>query len=111
MWRWDTYEEFKEKHGPKSNLRDWSEFFAVGNYLENIGLLLKRGLLDKSYIDDLISGDIIGYWDRFEPVIKGIRTEYNWPQYNEWVEYLYNIVKPLVAEQHPEIDANRMMKP
>ena len=109
MWRWETFEDFLNNYGPEHNPKNWSDFVALGNYLENIGLLVKRGLIDVEYVDDLISGDVIGYWERFGSVVLDIRREMEWPSYNEWVEYLYDEIKPVVEKQHPNIDLSKMI--
>ena len=101
---WETFDEFIEKYGPEKDLAVFSDFIAIGNYLENIGLLLKRGHIDKGYVDDLVSGDIISFWNCWKPVIEGMREKWNWPQFNEHVEYLYNEIAPLVKEQHPGVE-------
>jgi hypothetical protein len=31
------------------------------------------------------------------------RKRLNSPSIAEWVEYLYNVIKPIVEEQHPEL--------
>jgi len=108
-WEWDSFEDFLKKYGPADNRTDWSQFVSIGNYLENIGLLVKRGLIDAEYVDDLISGDVIAYWERFHKLVYDIRREFHWPSYNEWVEYLYNEVKPLVQNQHPDLELDKMI--
>jgi hypothetical protein len=32
-----------------------------------------------------------------------MRKRLNYPQYGEWVEYLYNQINPIAEEQHPEL--------
>jgi hypothetical protein len=36
-------------------------------------------------------------------MVKEARVRENWPQLLEWIEYLYNQIKPIVEEQHPEL--------
>jgi hypothetical protein len=81
----------------------YSDFYAFCNYLEGIGLLVKKRLIDPSLVDDLISGTVIQFWEKYGSNIKGWRVQYNYPNLNEWVEYLYGEVKPIWARQHPEI--------
>jgi hypothetical protein len=44
-------------------------------------------------------------WERMEPLMKEMRMRENWPQYGEYAEYLYQEIKKIVEEQHPELKA------
>lgn len=76
---------------------------AIGRFLEGIGVLLKRDLIDVALVDDLISGNIVEFWEKSEELVNDLRTRMGYPQYGEWAEYLYNRIKPIVEEQHPEL--------
>jgi hypothetical protein len=102
-WDWLDYEEFQSKYGQDSNMDNYSKSFSIGQYFEGIGVMVKRELINPYLVDDLISGFIIRYWEKMEPVIKIQRERMKWPQYMEHVEYLYNIIKPIVEEQHPDL--------
>jgi len=79
--------------------------YKLGSYLEGLGLLVRRRLIDPSFVDDLISGIITRYWEKFALITIEQRKRLNYPQLGEWVEYLYNQIKPIVEEQHPELKA------
>jgi hypothetical protein len=53
-WEWDDYEDFMSKYGPDTNLESWSKLISVGQYFEDIGVLVKRGLIDPDLVDDLL---------------------------------------------------------
>jgi len=80
-----------------------SAFRVVGTFIEGLGVLVKRGLVDKGFVDDMMSGDIIGFWEKYGNFVKEERRRMNYPQALEWAEYLYNEVKPLSLKQHPEL--------
>jgi hypothetical protein len=42
----------------------WAEIRRVGNFYENIGLLVKNGLADKDLVLDMFSYIAAGYWDK-----------------------------------------------
>jgi hypothetical protein len=71
-------------------------------YFENIGVLLKRGLIDVSEVDDMISGYVMGYWRKFENAMVEFRKRNNRPEAAEHIEYLYNEVQQVYKEQHPD---------
>jgi hypothetical protein len=78
-------------------------FRVVGTFLEGLGVLVKRGLVEKGFVDDMMSGDIIGFWEKYGDAVREERRRMNYPQALEWAEYLYNEVKPLSLRQHPEL--------
>jgi len=98
---WTDIDDFLEKH--YTDIESKTGFRTVARFFEGIGVLVHRGLIDATFVDDLMSGATIRYWEKIAPMIKEWRIRYNWPQAVEWVEYLYNQVKPIVEEQHPEL--------
>lgn len=71
--------------------------------LEGTGVLVSRGLIDVSYVDDLFSSIVISFWESIKPCIVECRIRYNMPQIDEWLEYLYGRVKDVTEKQHPEL--------
>jgi hypothetical protein len=103
-WEWTDYEDFIEKYGWQNNPDTYYHFSSIGTYFEGIGVLVNRGLVDPTLVDDLISGSVTFFWEKFgESIIKERRRRDNFPQLFEWVEYLYNAIKPIRDSQHPEL--------
>ncbi len=73
------------------------------SFYDGIGVLVKSGLVDVNLVSDIMSGSVTRLWERFRPAIYGIRERYRWPQYREYLELLYNEIKPIVERQHPEL--------
>jgi hypothetical protein len=101
-WKWKDFEDFESKYGT-SNSEEFSKFDLIGTYFEGIGVMVKRGLVDVTLVDDLMSGHIVSSWERFESLILEWRRSMNWPQLLEWWEYLYHEVKGIMQKQHPDI--------
>jgi hypothetical protein len=100
-WEWDDYDDYKRKYiDDKENMLLWT---SLGTYLEGIGILVVRGLVDIGLVDDLFSAYIISYWEKFESIELEVRERFNVPQSGEWVEYLYREVKKITLDQHPEL--------
>jgi hypothetical protein len=95
----NSYEDYEEIWSDEERA---STFRVVGTFLEGLGVLVKRGLVDKGFVDDMMSGDIIGFWEKYGEVVREERRRLNYPQALEWTEYLYNQVKPVSLRQHPE---------
>jgi hypothetical protein len=100
---WSTPEDFMEKFGPETNLEVWSLIQSVTAYFEGIGLLVYRGLIDISLIDDLMSDGVIVLWEKIGDVTKYRRTLLKNPHIWEWTEYLYNEM----IKRNPELSTNR----
>lgn len=66
-------------------------------------MLVKRKLIDPYLVDDHMSGLITRLWEKSESYISGVRELRKWPQFAEYVEYLYYEIKPIVEKQHPEL--------
>lgn len=65
-------------------------FMLFGGYLEGIGVLVRRKLIDVEMVVDFIGGVTKHFWEKFSPVFMEYRERMNAPRlYSEW-EYLYN---------------------
>jgi hypothetical protein len=72
-WTWNDYSDFMQKYGPVNNPSEYSKLLKIINYFEGIGILLKRGLIDKDIINDLMGEPLKAVWIKFEPIIVGLR--------------------------------------
>ena len=97
---WETPKEYMTKYGPKTNPDAYSKRAHIALIFENVGILLSRGLVDITLVRDMMTGGIIMFYEKLEPVIKYVREEENNPAWNEWVEYLYNQIKPISKQRH-----------
>jgi len=91
-----------QKYGPVNNMEFFKRWFSMLVFMEGIGIQIKRGLLDPSVVDDMMSGPILICWDRYEPIIKGIREKYGYPQFQEYQEYLVDEIRKIVNKQHSD---------
>jgi hypothetical protein len=101
--QWKDYDDFQSKYGFEVNPDADAKGRMINAYFEGVGVLMKRGLIDPSIVDDLISGVIIRYWEKYEPYILEYRKRRDWPQAGEHVEYLYNKIKPIASKQREEL--------
>lgn len=102
-WEWSDIDEFMERYGPDGDADNYAVFSSVTSFYDGIGVLVKSGLVDVNLVSDIMSGSVTRLWERFGPAIYGIRERYRWPQYREYLELLYNEIKPIVERQHPEL--------
>jgi hypothetical protein len=102
-WEWADYEDFLEKYGGRKNPDVYIHFNQMASFLEGIGVLVKRELVDPILVDDLISYVVITFWEKFGSIIMERRVRDNTPQAFEWVEFLYSVIQPIALSQHPEL--------
>jgi hypothetical protein len=87
------YEDFVKRYGkPYSEGPEQRAFVAVVNYLDGLGILARKGLMDADLIYECWTGDIAHIWEKILPVVEGIRKEYKYPVLLN-AEYLYNEMK------------------
>lgn len=98
---WTDYDDFIIKY--MDNAEEANRWRMMTRFFEGIGVLVYRGLIDVALVDDLFSGEMTRFWEKFEPIIKELRVKWNWPQAVEWTEYLYNEVRAIMIKQHPEL--------
>jgi hypothetical protein len=108
VWEWKDYYDFMSKYSKPEEMSKWD---VVGTFFEGVGVLVKRGLVDVTLVDDLMSGQVVSCWERFRPLIYEIRVKWDWPQCMEWMEYLYLEVKGIMETQHPELVGKETRKP
>jgi hypothetical protein len=100
-WEWDDFDDYLRKYN--SDVESISVRAVIGKYYEGIGVLIKRGLIDPTLVDDLMSSAILGYWEKWGPIVEEWRVRMGMPQASEYQEYLYNTIKAIAEEQHPEL--------
>ena len=79
------YEDYFRKYGTV----EVNEVFV---YFTQLGMLLKKGLIDVD-IMPLSYGQVIGQWEKMRPVLEGGRKKWNAPKLGDEVEYLCNELK------------------
>ncbi len=101
---WNSFDEWWEIFGPTNNPDAYAKWFKVMVDYEIYGVLLKRGFLDINIIDDAISGGVLMIWDKYRPIIEGIRERMGYPQFQKHQEYLTNEIRKIVNKQHPDYE-------
>jgi len=88
--KWSDPEDFWRKYGAETNIDEYSRIASAGNYFKGIGVLLKKGLIDRMFIYDLLSSPLKVYWERMGPVILERRRVTSNPNLFAFVDYLYD---------------------
>jgi hypothetical protein len=88
--KWSDPDDFWRKYGAETNLEEYSKIASAGNYFKGIGVLLKKRLIDRMFIYDLLSSPLKVYWERMGPVILERRRVTSNPNLFAFVDYLYD---------------------
>jgi hypothetical protein len=92
------YDDFVNRYGkPISRNQVSMSFMMMGNFYEQIGVLLRNGLIDASLVSQLFP--VSALWEKMKPLAEGMRKEYHQPDLFEWFEYLYDEMKK--TQQQP----------
>jgi hypothetical protein len=87
------YDDFVKKYGKiHSEKPEQTAVLAVANYLDALGILARRRLVDVDLIFEFWSGDIPDLWEKIKPLVEGMRKKSNYPILVN-AEYLYNEMK------------------
>ena len=99
---WSTFEEWWDKFGPENNIEYFTKWLRAQILYEIYGTMVKRGFIDISLVDDMLSGPVMMYWEASKPIIYGLREKKGYPQFQEHFEYLADRIRKMVSEQHPD---------
>ena len=88
------YDDFVKKYGsPTSEEEIPLAATKVFYFFEEVGLLLKKGLIDIETVDQLMGYSIIAVGTKSMQIIEDARKRYNEPRLYQNFEYLYNEMK------------------
>jgi hypothetical protein len=102
-WSYRDFDDFQSKYSYDVNPVASQLNSSLSFFFEGIGVLVLRGLVDPSLVDDLMSGPIISYWEKMRPYYLEYRVRHDWPQFGEYTEYLYGRIKPIAERQKGEL--------
>jgi len=94
--KWRDYEDWLQKYSAEADPEAYSCWLSVASYYEGIGVLVKRKLIDKNIVIDLLYAQISITWEKMEPIAKGFRKVHPaWTRSWQWFEYLANEINRL----------------
>ncbi|MBN1683213.1 hypothetical protein JW865_06650 [Candidatus Bathyarchaeota archaeon] len=97
-WDYENYKDFMEKYGRQVPER-YGDWLKLCSFLEGLGVLVKRGLTNKHLVGDFMSGYVVKFWIKFEPLVLEIRQVLDWPSAYEHIEYLYKEMEPIYRKK------------
>ena len=86
---WSDMKDFFEKYDSSVNIDNFAKRYRSWFFLDGIGMLLKKGLVDREMVFHLMGGYWgIWLWEKHGDVIKFLRDYNNMPELATWFEYL-----------------------
>jgi hypothetical protein len=68
-WQYTDYDDFFAKYGPDVNPDDHAIWDHNLQWMEGLGVMVKRNLIDPNLVYDIMYGTIISFYEKFEPII------------------------------------------
>ena len=100
---YNTYEEWIEKYGPRINPEAYTTYVYVTGMYQNLGVLLKRNILNTEEIAEQIRPmSFITLWKKIQPIVKHHRETTN-PTAYEPFEYLANEMRILLETRKAQL--------
>jgi len=111
QWEWEDYDDWYKKY--RSDADTYNKFAIIATFFEGMGVLIKRKLIDVTFVDDLMSGPIMQFWQKYGPIILEDRRRRKVSTMWEWCEYLYDRVKEVSVKEHGSkhvVDVERLSR-
>ena len=100
--------EFLEHFDIETNPEGWANYIYIGTRYQNIGLLLKEGLIDPDLVFEIFNPMvIIQLWEKIRVVEFETRIRNKHPKHYDAFEYLYDEAKkrfPDITPTNPSYD-------
>jgi len=97
--KFKDYDDFVKKYGPLASEKpEQTAIMTIGNYLETLGTLVKRRLVDVNLVYEFWGHNLMLYYEKMRPLIEGAIRQYDQPWFGESqtrsnMDYLYNELK------------------
>ena len=99
---YEDFEGFLSKYGLDVNPDWWVNARRAASWYENMGVLVKEGLLDIRLITLQYGGITRMFWDKLAPLLPYLREELKYPRLWSETEYLCReLIKYM--DEHPEL--------
>jgi hypothetical protein len=97
---YEDFEDFWERYGSDPSF--WDKNSSIITWYENVGVLVKEGLLDIRLIALMYAGGTRKVWEKLEPLMDGLREKFDYPRV--WSETVY-LCETLIKymDEHPEL--------
>ena len=74
---WEDYEDHLNKYGRKENPEAWARLWSYLVMFDDVGLMVRRGLMDIDDFYDISQRSIPSVWKKYQPIIEENRKRGN----------------------------------
>jgi len=99
---WTDWEDFEKKYGSSGNPEAAARRFSLFSKLDNVGWLLKNGMLDPEWVHSQFHMNVTMLWLKFEPQIIQMRKAMRSPTILMGFEYLGRKILEIEKVKAPE---------
>lgn len=99
---WTDWADFEKKYGSTGNPEAASRRFSLFGKFENVGWLLKNGMLDPEWVQSQFHANVTMVWLKFEPQIMQMRKAMRSPTIFIGFEYLGRKILEIEKIKAPE---------
>jgi hypothetical protein len=99
---WTDWEDFEKKYGSSGNPEAAARRFSLFSKLDNVGWLLKNGVLDPEWVHSQFHMNVTTLWLKFEPQIIQMRKAMRSPTILMGFEYLGRKILEIEKVKAPE---------
>ena len=92
---WEDYDDFEEKYGSNTNPVAYAQRLTSWSWMNNLGIMVKDGLVDENMVYDSLGSSIILMWEKWEPIFAEQRVRYMGENWMEYFEYLANKMRSI----------------
>ena len=85
---WEDYDDYERKYGSDVNPDNYSKRMAMWSRFNWMGMLLRRGLIDRDVLFESLGPAALQHWTKFKEIISETRRRYNLHLYGVDFEYL-----------------------
>ena len=91
--------DWQERLSASADIDAYASWLRVGRFLDGVGILLRRNLINSDLIFELLGDVIRGSWDAMAVWLKEAREYWDRPQLWHNFEHLYNKYMTYIEEQ------------
>ena len=97
-WEYTNYEDFFSKYGADVNPDDHSIWDHNLQWMEGLGVMVRRNLIDPNLVFDIMYGTIISFYEKFEPILMQFKKQWGADMQQD-LTYIYMEMKRIKEER------------
>lgn len=105
-WTFTDFQDFMNKYSKDTESR--TKMTIIFGYLEGMGIMMRRGLISPDLVYEYHYNTVTGFWEKYAPVVEGLRVRFGSPKFYEPIEWLYGEMKRIQDAKGHGFNRNAM---